>query len=210
MAWVDTGSVDRRPPEVGVSNDAGGVSPAFASLRVLADWLDEERSARMIVNDRNEVLWLSQAALQMVGREGVFTICAGQLVGAPPGLPALIAQLLAPGAPVSPVCLVIEGQGESWIVWARRIAGEAQNAVGLTFRRRGANEFRALADTHALTPTEARILDLMLAGRETGAIARALHISIETLRTHLKNVYRKLHVSSRGELFAEAADFAAP
>jgi DNA-binding CsgD family transcriptional regulator len=51
---------------------------------------------------------------------------------------------------------------------------------------------------------------MMLAGADTGGIALALAISVETLRTHVKHAYRKLGVSSRGQLFAGALDFIHP
>jgi DNA-binding CsgD family transcriptional regulator len=51
---------------------------------------------------------------------------------------------------------------------------------------------------------------MMLGGAETGRIAQALDISVETLRTHVKHVYRKLGVNSRGELFATALVFVQP
>jgi len=51
-----------------------------------------------------------------------------------------------------------------------------------------------------LTAREAEVLELLQAGRSNAEIAAALHVSIETVRTHARRVYRKLGVSGRREL----------
>lgn len=51
-----------------------------------------------------------------------------------------------------------------------------------------------------LTRREAEILELLQAGRSNGEIAQELHVSIETVRTHVRRVLRKLGVRSRREL----------
>jgi DNA-binding NarL/FixJ family response regulator len=51
-----------------------------------------------------------------------------------------------------------------------------------------------------LTPREADVLDQLQLGRSNGEIAQALHVSVETVRTHARSVFRKLGVHSRREL----------
>jgi DNA-binding CsgD family transcriptional regulator len=51
-----------------------------------------------------------------------------------------------------------------------------------------------------LTPTEARIAELVAAGRRNREIAGELFISVATVEAHLTRIYRKLHVRSRTEL----------
>ncbi len=48
-----------------------------------------------------------------------------------------------------------------------------------------------------LTDREWEVLDLLTGGATTDEIARALVLSTETVRSHLKNLYRKLGVRSR-------------
>ena len=55
-----------------------------------------------------------------------------------------------------------------------------------------------------LTPREWEVLDLLCAGRSTDEIAGTLVLSSETVRSHIKNLLRKLGVRSRGEAIAEA------
>jgi DNA-binding NarL/FixJ family response regulator len=50
-----------------------------------------------------------------------------------------------------------------------------------------------------LTDREWEVLDLLVSGARTDEIARTLVLSPETVRSHMKNVYRKLEVRSRVE-----------
>jgi DNA-binding NarL/FixJ family response regulator len=56
-----------------------------------------------------------------------------------------------------------------------------------------------------LTAREWEVLDMLTAGAGTEDIAGALVLSTETVRSHLKNLYRKLGVRSREEAIAAAA-----
>lgn len=51
-----------------------------------------------------------------------------------------------------------------------------------------------------LTPREADVLELLQDGRTNAQIANELSIGVETVRTHARNIYRKLGISSRREL----------
>ena len=50
-----------------------------------------------------------------------------------------------------------------------------------------------------LTPREWEILDLLCLGHSTTQIAQGLFVTSETVRSHIKNILRKLEVSSRAE-----------
>jgi DNA-binding NarL/FixJ family response regulator len=56
-----------------------------------------------------------------------------------------------------------------------------------------------------LTARETDVLAQLQRRRSNAQIAADLHISIETVRTHARNIYRKLGVGSRRELLAAAA-----
>ena len=51
-----------------------------------------------------------------------------------------------------------------------------------------------------LTPREADVLELLQQGRSNAEIAASLHVGVETVRTHARNIYRKLGVRTRREL----------
>jgi DNA-binding NarL/FixJ family response regulator len=58
---------------------------------------------------------------------------------------------------------------------------------------------------HLLTGREAEVLPLLQQGRSNAQIALVLQVGVETVRTHARNIYRKLGVSSRRELAAAPA-----
>ncbi len=55
-----------------------------------------------------------------------------------------------------------------------------------------------------LTKREAAILDLIARGATYGEVAQLLSVSVSTVQTHIKSIYGKLSVHSRGEAVFEA------
>ena len=65
---------------------------------------------------------------------------------------------------------------------------------------------KALNDSQAstLTPREKGVVDLIEKGLRNKEIARKLHISEPTVKTHLYRIYRKLNIRTRSELITYA------
>ena len=55
------------------------------------------------------------------------------------------------------------------------------------------------AQVEALSQQELRVLRLLIAGLPNAEIARELVVSTNTIKTHIKSIYRKLSVNSRSE-----------
>lgn len=58
--------------------------------------------------------------------------------------------------------------------------------------------------SYELSTREEEILKLLCAGKNYASIADELFISGHTVRGHIKNIYTKLHVNSRGEAVSKA------
>ncbi|MGB4959722.1 MAG: response regulator transcription factor [Saprospiraceae bacterium] len=58
-----------------------------------------------------------------------------------------------------------------------------------------------------LTKREVEILTLLVHGHSYKMIADSLHLSIDTIRTHIKKIYKKLHVNSATEAIFEFSKF---
>jgi DNA-binding NarL/FixJ family response regulator len=55
-----------------------------------------------------------------------------------------------------------------------------------------------------LTPRQAEVLDLLERGRSTRQIAEELHLSVETVRNHIRHLLRAMGAHSRLEAVAIA------
>jgi len=53
-----------------------------------------------------------------------------------------------------------------------------------------------------LTPREAEVMEHLQSGKSNAEIANELHVSVETVRSHARRIYRKLGVKTRRELLA--------
>lgn len=59
-------------------------------------------------------------------------------------------------------------------------------------------------DNFSLSSREKEILSLMVDGKSFHSIAKIISISYETVRTHVKRIYKKLHVATASEAVAKA------
>ena len=57
-----------------------------------------------------------------------------------------------------------------------------------------------ISGVYSLSPREQEVLGLLARGRTANYIARALYISPDTAKTHIKNIYRKLDVHAQQDL----------
>jgi DNA-binding NarL/FixJ family response regulator len=117
--------------------------------------------------------------------ENVFdSLCAGAsgylLKNSPPSkITDSIVDLYQGGSPMSPTI-------------ARKVIQKFQPSAGSN------------AEMESLTPREKELLDLLSKGYRYKEIAEKLFISFETVRTHIHNIYEKLHVQSRTEALNKA------
>ena len=58
-----------------------------------------------------------------------------------------------------------------------------------------------------LTTKETELLQHMVEGKSYKMSAEAMHITVETVKSHVKNIYRKLHVNSSSEAVAKALKY---
>ena len=78
------------------------------------------------------------------------------------------------------------------------MSSEIARHVVASFRRKGGG----VDPSVSLTTREEETLILLTKGYANKEIADHLNLSIETVRSHLKNIYTKMHVRSRAEAVA--------
>jgi NarL family two-component system response regulator LiaR len=102
-------------------------------------------------------------------------------------------QMLAFGATA---CLSKETQARD-ILNAVHLASRGLHVLPKTAREFGLTE---PPGPELLTPREADVLELLQQGQSNAEIAIELSVGVETVRTHARNIYRKLGVKTRREL----------
>ena len=88
------------------------------------------------------------------------------------------------------------------------MSSEIARRVVESFRRRA----KTRDEAPRLSPREEQVLELLSKGYSNKEIAEQLELSIDTVRSHLKHIYEKMHVRSRTEAVARyvAANPATP
>lgn len=95
--------------------------------------------------------------------------------------------------------------GQWLVVHATRLAGVASRGqIAVIFEvARPVAIAPLIAQAYALSPREAEIVQWVAGGRSTAEIAAQLHIANSTVQDHLKAIFTKVGVHSRGELVGQ-------
>jgi DNA-binding NarL/FixJ family response regulator len=105
-------------------------------------------------------------------------------------------QMLSFGATA---CLSKETEGRD-VINAIHLASRGMHVLPRSAAAGGGADSLSLEGSDLLTPREADVLELLQDGQTNAQIAHALSIGVETVRTHARNIYRKLGISSRRDL----------
>ncbi|SHL97891.1 regulatory protein, luxR family [Anaerosporobacter mobilis DSM 15930] len=84
---------------------------------------------------------------------------------------------------------------------ALRLSVEVQEQSGVKYT------VSEVVNRFNLTPRETQVLKNMLAGKDNYQISDEMMISIFTIKKHIMNIYRKLEISSRTQLFKKVKEF---
>lgn len=68
------------------------------------------------------------------------------------------------------------------------------------------NKVKHLPETMELSIRETQCIELIVSGASTQRVASQMGIGIETVRAHVKNIYKKLQINSRIDLFRKAQE----
>lgn len=180
--------------------------------QIVFDWVTKETKARLIVDRTMRLLWANAAAHEMLLHGAHITLGDEGVVVRRDELRLMIEQAMRGRADES--LFVIEHSddiGSDLLVRFERLREDGGKACfGLQLIRHAPTPggwSELLASHFQLTPKQAQVLMRMISGESSEDIARALRISVETVRTHVRDVYGKLRVSSREELFVRVRPF---
>jgi DNA-binding NarL/FixJ family response regulator len=105
-------------------------------------------------------------------------------------------QMLSFGATA---CLSKETEGRD-VINAIHLASRGMHVLPRSAAAGGTVESLGMQGSELLTPREADVLEMLQDGATNAQIAHTLSIGVETVRTHARNIYRKLGISSRRDL----------
>ncbi|MGI9212403.1 MAG: helix-turn-helix transcriptional regulator [Methylococcaceae bacterium] len=172
--------------------------------------LDQMTQAILLLDDKGRVLYANRHA-EAIFREGCGPIVVNhRLTAATPNSAARLKEALAQAALNigSNVRLENPARQRQWILTfspLRIIHPGTPSAAKIlalisTPERTASEGLPLFAQTYRLTPAETRVLQCLLEQQSTHDIAEVLTISINTLRTHLKNLFAKTCTANQREL----------
>lgn len=102
---------------------------------------------------------------------------------------------------------LIKSASAEEILEAIQIVVDGGSSINAALARKVFNLFSTIKqteNTYGLTKRENQILNYLVDGKTVNEIAKITFTSPQTVQTHVKNVYHKLHVNSRSGLVAKA------
>jgi DNA-binding CsgD family transcriptional regulator len=184
----------------------GDVREELVASQYFAAWTRSYGTATFILANDLRMIWANAAARTLIASgadirevQGRFTFQDRDAVS--PFRAFLAALTQAPKAWVYK-----RRQGSHLVVRAEMIEPEeGPPAYGVMVYDPDADGSYVWADFGSalgLTGSECRVVRRMVEGGDVEAVAEALCISVETVRTHVRNIYAKLGVRNREQLFA--------
>ena len=80
---------------------------------------------------------------------------------------------------------------------------DGKAAMSPSIAKKVINYFRPAAPKSSLTAKEVQVVQLLTDGLSYKMIADRMQISLHTVQSHIKNIYKKLHVNSKAEVISK-------
>jgi DNA-binding CsgD family transcriptional regulator len=170
-------------------------------------WLSDASIPLLLTSSDLSVAWLNASAREELARRQGIEIRDGVLTTTSPSLHERLLDLTTPGQGTQVTVCIRASESEAHVVvHSRRLdAADAEPRFGIWFHRAGQDfkpVYAGLDRAFGFTTAEQRVMARLLDGDSIPQIARALKLSVETIRSHVRNIYAKMDVSSRAEMFS--------
>ena len=167
--------------------------------------LDRVKVPSYVIDEHGIIRWLNPAAMELVGdvRGRQFTSVVAP-EDASRAKDAFYRHFIGNEDVDAPVLLLDEG-GERVLVDVSSVClYSGHRVIGVFGQLVDVEDEPERAPHPHLTPRQAEVLRMLEHGRSTHQIAEDLHLSVETVRNHIRGVLRALGVHSRLEAVAVA------
>jgi DNA-binding CsgD family transcriptional regulator len=197
---------------IGMVLDTGFGDPPLGRIaQVALSWIDHDADPRLIVDDQLFILWGNAAARAALARRKDLEARAGVLSTAQAARQSALAEfILDSGAGIS--CWSMpRGDGDGHLlVRSQRISWEDEGLFGVSFVGSGDDfvpRYASLDSAFGLTRSEHEVLVKLLDGFDPDMIALARGVSLDTVRSQVRQIYAKLEVKTREGLFRRTLPF---
>ena len=181
---------------------ADGFDPA-AELALA--WIEHDLMPRAIVADDLAILWSNVAARSLLAARRDVEERGGIMCTVDRSRQSALVKFVTSSEVAISSWALKRSDGDGHLLFrAQRIDWRGGGMFGLAFFGSGSEFQVRYADLDiifGLTRAEHRVLLDMLEGLEAERLAEIHAVSIETTRTHIRNIYAKLQVRSREGLF---------
>jgi len=178
---------------------------------LLLAWIDADVQPRLICDPALTLIWSNVAAANALATGPVLQLKQGVLAMSDRADQALLGSFVAESNDVLTTCAFSSGTGGYLLLRARRIARTSGlERIGISFvqcTRNFSVRYADIEHVFKLTPAEYRVLMKMTDGLTADAIARSSKLSVETVRSHIRQLYIKIDVVSREALFEKIGAF---
>ncbi len=181
-------------------------------VEVFQDWLETEGGARLVVERSGRIIWSNARARRLLSEGSCLTMTAGQLVAAHRARHAELRTFLdnLNGGPEVAVLTSGEETKPPVVIIGCALRVDSGDYLGLRIRQVSDAPRLLVADltpAYRLTGSERQVVRRLVEGETAEAISKANGQSIDTVRTHIRNIYNKIGVSSREALFARVFQY---
>jgi DNA-binding CsgD family transcriptional regulator len=174
------------------------------------NWLDADPWPRLIVNQALAITWMNGPARQQLPGYQCLSVEDGLFSAADPEHSRTLRDLVA-NCRDGPASGSLECGDIHVIIRGHRIPADGQESfVGLRIHTTGEAFPHGYSNLHAafgLTRSETTLMQHLAKGLSADLVAKELAISLETVRSHIRNIYRKVGASGRESLFHRLRPF---
>ena len=189
-----------------------GAGDRLEAAELLRQWAERDRLPRLLIDEQLAILWSNRAAHALLAERRDLEVRENRIAATHAGHhQALAAFVQSCGSGVATLSIPCEnGDGHVLFRCVELGSDIRTRYFGMNFYRSG-SEFRAtyadLETIFNLTRSEHKVLLQLLEGNTADEIANLLGVSIETTRSHIRQIYSKLDVTSREGMFSRVRPY---
>lgn len=186
----------------------------IAQRTALASLIDGALGGALLCDAAGNIAYASVAARRLLDRGTILYLARGRLAARDPAADAALTRIFsAPSSGGGAASHSIAARGRDGGGVRLTILRAVANTIldpqvdGIAYQvlieanaEGPTNDIDRVADRHGLTPAEARLARLLAGGASLKDAAERLGVSINTVRTHLRQVFQKTGVSRQAEL----------